>query len=55
MGALPGDTQFLRDVGNGPMITDHSFNEKKSPMKGQTGISVGHEDLRGREDVRYLH
>ncbi|MDR6689094.1 hypothetical protein J2Y41_004700 [Arthrobacter sp. 1088] len=55
VGALPGNTQFLRHVGNRPLITDHPLNEKKSPVNGQTGISVGHEDLRGREDVRYLH
>jgi len=36
-------------------ITDHSFDKQSPPANSQTGISVGHENLRFCEDVRYLH
>jgi len=37
-----------------PPVTG-TFDDQQPAMHSQAGISVGHENLRGGRDVRYLH
>jgi len=55
MSTLARDSELLSNVGDRPSLSYHSLNEQTSAMQVQTGISVGHEDLLGCEDVRHLH
>ena len=45
MSALPRDSKLFGDVSDGAMIIDHSVHEKSSPVKGEPGVTVGHENL----------
>jgi hypothetical protein len=55
MSTLPGDPQLLGDVSDRTAIVDHPSHQQTTTMQIQTSISVGHEDLLVREDVRHLH
>lgn len=55
MSALSRDTKFLGYMRDGPTVIDDPLNEQTATMQIQTGISVGHEDLLDRRDVRHLH
>jgi hypothetical protein len=46
VGALPGDTQLLGDVGHRPPVEDDTTYQQASAVNGQPGISAGHQDLR---------
>lgn len=47
VGALTGDAEFLRDVSDRTPVEDDTAHQQASAVKGQPGISVGHQDLRG--------
>src|SRR5690606_30095405 len=46
MRALAGDAQFFGHVGDGPALDADAPYQQDPPVKGQAGVSVGHEDLR---------
>jgi hypothetical protein len=52
---LTRDTEFLGDVGHRATVLDHARDEQTTAVEIQTSVSVGHEDLLVREDVRHLH
>ncbi len=45
MSALPGNTQFLRDVRNRTMFAQNSFDQQSPPTNRESGISVRQENL----------
>lgn len=47
MSTLPRDPHLLRHVRDRPPVEDDTTHEQASAVKGQPGISVGHQDLRG--------
>ena len=55
MGALPGYTELLGDMGDRARLVDDASNKQSPAVQVQTGISVGHEDLLVGEDLRHLH
>ena len=46
MGALPRDPHRFRNVSHWPPLFTHPFHQQCTATKGQTGVSVGHENLR---------
>jgi len=53
--ALPRDSQFLGNMGDRATIDTHPLDQQQTPMHGQPGITVGHEDLQGSSEVGKLH
>ena len=55
MSALTRQAQLRSDMRNRAAVTDDPLNQQLPTINSQTGISVGHEDLRVSRDVRHLH
>ena len=51
MSALPGNTQLFGHMGDRAAIDHDPLDEHSPAMDSQTGISVGHENLRVRGDL----
>ena len=45
MRTLSGDAKLFGDVSDGAVSIDHSVYEKSSPVEGESGVTVGHENL----------
>jgi hypothetical protein len=45
MGALPGNTQLLRDVSDRPPLLEHTLDQQHPSANIQAGISVRQENL----------
>jgi hypothetical protein len=46
MRALPGNTELSSNVRHRTVTTNHPFDEQDPAMNVESGISVGHENLR---------
>ena len=55
MRALTRDAKFLGDMSHRTTLPNHARDEQTTAVNVQTSVSVGHEDLLVREDVRHLH
>lgn len=42
---LPGDAKLFGDMSDGAVLVDHPVHEKSPPLKGEPGVTVGHESL----------
>jgi hypothetical protein len=45
MSALSGNTEFLGNMSDRPMITKHSLDKQGPPTSGESGINVRQENL----------
>ena len=55
VGALPGDTEFLGDMGDGAVFDADTVNEQTPTVRVEPGVRVGHEDLQVWCEDRNLH